>query len=175
MNIKKNKIISVIGIFLISFLIHGAYEIFPNPIFSIFFPVNESIFEHMKMLFTNIMIFVPIEYLILKKFDIKHNNLTFSYVIGALASIPAFLLMFLPIYYRIGENMPITIFLMLIAIIISQIISMAIMKCDYIKYNGILAIVLIILTYSITTYLTYNPMHNDFFYDGLNETYGIKK
>ena len=65
MNLKKIKIINVIGTFLLCFLIHEAYSIFPNTLFSIFFPVNESIWEHMKMLFTAILVFGLIEYLML--------------------------------------------------------------------------------------------------------------
>lgn len=45
MNLKKIKILAVIGIFILSFLSHFAYEIFPNIIFSFIFPVNESIWE----------------------------------------------------------------------------------------------------------------------------------
>ena len=72
MNLKKIKILAVIGIFILSFLSHFAYEIFPNIIFSFIFPVNESIWEHMKILFTSTLLYGIIDYLLLKKYNIKY-------------------------------------------------------------------------------------------------------
>ena len=70
MNLKKIKIIAVLGIFLLSFISHFAYELFPNIIFSFIFPVNESIWEHMKIIFTSTLIYGIIDYLLLKKYKI---------------------------------------------------------------------------------------------------------
>ena len=56
MNLKVIKILSVFGIFLLSFITHNGYDIFPNTLTSFFFPVNESIFEHMKMIYTDYII-----------------------------------------------------------------------------------------------------------------------
>lgn len=67
MSLKKIKIISIFGIFVLNFISHFLYEWMPNTLFSIFFPVNESIFEHMKMISTSILIYSIIEYIILKK------------------------------------------------------------------------------------------------------------
>ena len=74
MNLKKMIFVNTIITFLLCFLTHFLYEWFPNPVFSIFFPVNESIWEHMKMLYTTFLIYSIIEYFIMKKFAIKHNN-----------------------------------------------------------------------------------------------------
>ena len=70
MTLKRIKIISIIGTFLLCFLTHFIYNLFPNTLFSIFFPVNESIWEHMKMLFSTILLFGIIEYILIKKFNI---------------------------------------------------------------------------------------------------------
>ena len=50
MDLKKVKIVSIFGMFIFCFLTHFLYNFFPNTLFSIFFPVNESIWEHMKMM-----------------------------------------------------------------------------------------------------------------------------
>ena len=76
MNLKKIKILAVIGIFILSFLSHFAYEIFPNIIFSFIFPVNESIWEHMKILFTSTLLYGIIDYLLLKKYNINYETHT---------------------------------------------------------------------------------------------------
>ena len=74
MTLKKIKIISAIGIFGLCFLFHFMYEWFPNYFSTIFFPVNESIWEHMKLLFSAVVFYGIIDYIILQKFNIKYNN-----------------------------------------------------------------------------------------------------
>ena len=44
MKIKTAKIIATFGIFFLCFPFHFLYDLLPNSLFSIFFPVNESIF-----------------------------------------------------------------------------------------------------------------------------------
>lgn len=173
MNLKKSRIISVIGIFLLCFLFHFIYEWIPSSLTAIFFPVNESIWEHMKLLFSAVTFYGIIDYIILQKFKIKYNNFFTSLFVSALTIIPIYLVMFLPVYYKIGENMVITIGIMLIAIIISQVISYYILKAkDYDKLN-IISLILIIISYIVFAYLTYYPIKNELFFDIKEEKYGI--
>ena len=95
MNLKKIKIISTIGIFLLSFLTHYLYKWFPNDLFAIFFPVNESIWEHMKMLFTTVLLYSIIEYFLLHYFKIKHHNFFWSIWITATLSIIIYLMLYM--------------------------------------------------------------------------------
>ena len=173
MNLKKVKIISVIGTFLLCFITHFAYSTFPNTLFSIFFPVNESIWEHMKMIFTSILLFGIIEYIILLKNNIKYNNYLFSKFIEAFLSIPIYLLMFLPFYYRYGEKMIVIFIMMFITFIIVEYIGYKIMNMKNNKYLNIVSIILIIISYIIFGYLTYNPIKNHLFLDTKDEKYGI--
>lgn len=173
MNLKRSRIISTIGIFLLCFLFHFIYDLIPSSITAIFFPVNESIWEHMKLLFSAVIFYGIIDYIILQKFKIKYNNFFTSLFVSALTIIPIYLSLFLPIYYKIGENMVITIILMLVAIIISQVISYKILKAkDFDKLN-IISLILIIVSYIIFAYLTYNPIKNELFFDTQEEKYGI--
>ena len=173
MSLKKSRIISTIGIFLLCFLFHFIYEWLPSSITAIFFPVNESIWEHMKLLFSAVIFYGIIDYIILQKFKIKYNNFFISLFVSALTIIPIYLSLFLPIYYKIGENMVITIGIMLIAIIISQVISYKILKAkDFDKLN-IVSLILIIVSYIIFAYLTYNPLKNELFFDTKEEKYGL--
>ena len=61
MDLKKIKIVSIFGMFILCFLTHFLYNFFPNTLFSIFFPVNESIWEHMKMMTSSILIWSILE------------------------------------------------------------------------------------------------------------------
>lgn len=172
MDLKKFKIISIIGTFLLAFLTHFLYDWFPNSLFSIFFPVNESIWEHMKMLFTTILLYEIIEFILFKKKDIKVNNFLFASFISAILSIPIYLIMFLPIYYKIGENMIVTLIIMLITIIIIQTIKYKLFAIKELQFN-VLAIVSIIIAYICFGLLTYYPPEYDLFYDTEEEKYGI--
>ena len=104
MTLKKIKIIAIFGIFILSFLSHFAYDLFPNIIFSFIFPVNESIWEHMKILFTTTIIYGIIDFYLLNKYNIKYNNFAFQLYFTATASIPIYLAIYLPIYKLIGEK-----------------------------------------------------------------------
>ena len=174
MNLKKWKVFSVFGTFILAFLTHFLYTWFPNSLFSIFFPVNESIWEHMKMLFTTILLYEIIEYIILSIKQFKVNNFLFASFVTAIVSIPIYLIMFLPIYYKMGENMFITISIMLIDIIIVQFINYKILNVKEFNLN-ILTIVLIIISYIGFGLLTYYPPENDLFFDPKEEKYGISK
>lgn len=175
MNLKKIKLIAIIGIFLISFLSHFTYEFISSSFTAIFFPVNESIFEHMKIIFTSTLLYGIIDYYLLKRNNIKFNNFPFQLFFTSFISIPIYLIIYIPLYLIIGENMIINITLLLIIYIISQIISYYLLKHNPIKYLNTIAIPLIILTYIFFIILTYNPPHNFLFYDTKTNSYGIKK
>lgn len=172
MNLKIYKIISIIGVFLLAFPFHFLYDWFPNAIFSIFFPVNESIWEHMKLIYTSILLYEIIEYIIFKIKNIKVNNFIFASILVSIISIPIYLIIFLPIYYKIGENMFISLTIMLITIIIIQNIKFKLFSYKKLKLE-IFGIILIITTYIIMGILTYYPQHFNLFFDPLNEIYGI--
>ena len=173
MTLKRSRIISSIGIFLLCFLFHFIYDWIPSYIMAIFFPVNESIWEHMKLLFSAVVMYGIIDYIILQKFKVKYNNFFTNLFITGISIIPIYLLMFLPIYYKIGENMVITIGIMLIAIIISQVISYYILKANDLDKLNIISLILIIMTYIVFAYLTYYPLKNELFFDTQEEKYGL--
>lgn len=173
--LKKTRIYAIIGIFLLSFICHFVFDLFPNVLFSIFFPVNESIWEHMKILFTATLLYSFIDKIILKKLNVNYNNYCLQLFISAFISIPIYLIIYLPIYNFIGENMFVSIFLLLIVYIIMQYISYKIMQKKETKIPNYIFNILIILTYIIFTYLTYNPPQNYIFYDSENEIYGIER
>lgn len=173
MNLKKVKFLGVIIITILSFISHFAYKSFPNLIFSFIFPVNESIWEHMKILFTSTLLYSLIEYFILKEKNIKYNNLPFNTYFIPLMQIPLFLVIYLPLYKLLGESLFISIALMIIVYIIGQIISYNILKEKELKLLNTLLVPIIIISYIGFIYLTYNPPHKFIFYDKLNKKYGI--
>lgn len=174
MSLKKSRIIAVIGTFILSFLFHFAYQVFPNFIFSIFFPVNESVWEHMKILYSSIIFYGIIDYFLAKKFNVYYNNFLFNLCFCAFVSILIYLGLFLPFYYKIGESMFLSISILLITYIIIYIVSYYILKSDDFNFNYVWGI-LILFGYIVFGYLTYNPIENQLFFDTKDEIYGIKK
>lgn len=174
MSKKKLKILGVVLAFLFCFPIHFLYDKFPGFITSIFAPVNESIWEHMKILFGSIIISGVIQKIIVITKNLNINNMCFSNFIAALTSIPIFLIIFLPIYAIIGENLIVNIILMLITIIICEYISYKITNIKNLKLENI-TILLVVIIYIIFGILTYYPLKNNLFIEESTNTYGIPK
>ena len=170
---KKVKIIGVFIIFGLSFLSHFLYEWIPNSFFSIFFPVNESIWEHMKLIVTPVLLFSLFEYSIYRKKNISFNNFILSYAISMVLAIIVYLLIYLPINYIFGHSVIVAIGLLFIIFIIIEIISYYIMNYKEIRYSNIIGFSIIIILYIIFGYLTYNPIKIDLFYDTQKKVYGI--
>ena len=171
---KKLKILGFVLAFLLCFPLHFVYDKFPSFITSIFAPINESIWEHMKILFGSIIISGVIQKIIVLKKKLDFNNICFSNFIGAISSIPIFLIVFLPIYIIIGENFPVTIFIMFITIVLAEIIAYKIMNKDNLGFENI-TIILVIIVYVIFTILSYYPIKSGIFIDPISKTCGISK
>lgn len=173
MNLKKNKIISTFATFALMGLFHFAYSFLPNTLFAILFPVNESIFEHIKLIFNTFIIYGIVDYILLTKFKLPKNNFFLNILISALACIGIFLIIWLPIYYKIGENMIITLIVLFVSIIFSQIISYHILNLNHNRLLNYISIITTILIMTVFAYFTYYPLYNEFFFDPIKEKYGI--
>lgn len=170
---KKIKIIIIILNFLLSFPIHFGFSMFPSFITSIIFPVNESVWEHMKILVLSILISSIIEIIIYKKINYKTNNFLISNVISSLFGIVFYLFFYYLISICIPHNFIVTISLMLITYIVSQIVSYNIMRQKKIPNQNKLGIILILIIYIMFTHLTYYPPNTELFRDSTNNSYGI--
>lgn len=163
MNKKKLKIVSIFLAFAFCFPLHSLYKIFPSFITSIFAPINESTWEHTKILFGSIILTGITQkiFAIFKKQKI--NNICFSNFIAALASIPIFLIIFLFVYSFIGRNKIVTMIMMFLTITVVEIISYIIMNKKDFRLEKI-TIFFAIFVYIIFTILTYHPIKNNLIY-----------
>lgn len=174
MNNKKVLFIETITIFLSMFLFHNIYNWFPNFLTASFFPVNESLFEHLKLMFTTQIIISLIIYLILKLKKIKFSNYLLGLLVSTIVTISLFFLIYLPIYNRFGENLFLTMSIYLITLIIGNIIFYLISKRKHEILLNLISLVIISIIAVILIYFTFNPLKNDFFFDSIEEIYGIK-
>ena len=173
MGLKGVKILGFFLVFLLCFPLHFIYDWWPNSLFSIFAPVNESIWEHMKLIFTSYVFYGIFDYLLLKKNKLNFNNFVFQLFIVPIIGIILYLIIFIPLYDNFGENMIISIGLLFIIIIIEEILSYLFLKYKNIKFNNIIGVIGIIVVYIVFGYLTYKPIDNYLFFDTQESKYGI--
>lgn len=158
------KIITIILLSIILFLFHFPthfmYDWFPNSFTYAFFPINESIFQHIKMMFTSTFLFYLFLFLIRK----KTNNISLINLISFLACLSLFLILYLPLYKAWGENLFITLLLLFISILYSQWITYFLYKSPNYKILNIISFILIICIFIINIFLTRFPLNHYLFY-----------
>ena len=175
---KKLKIIVIINtitIFLSMFLFHYGFTLMPNFLTASLFPVNESLYEHLKLIYVTMILIGFIVYLVLFIKKIKVNNYFLGLLISTIFNIGLFFLIFIPFYNRFGENLIMTMIIFLITLIISEYIYYLIMKKDELEILNFISIIIIPFIWITLVYFTLNPIHNDFFFDTKEEKYGISE
>lgn len=172
---KKKNIIESIVIFTLSVLAHFTYDIIKMSILSIFFPVNESIFEHMKLIITPVLVYTLAKYLYYKCKNMNTDNIFLASIISSILGIIGYLIVYLPVNNIIGYNTFFAISLLFIVFIFIVNIDKILIKKLNIKHSNLLALIIIVLSYTVFTYLTYKPPHNYLFLDITNNSYGIQK
>lgn len=171
MNKKKFVIINAIVTFLFGFLVHGMYDWFPSFITSIF-PVNESLYEHVKLIYLSPIFSVLI---VGAFYKYKINNIFFGMIVSIIFNILFFYMLYLPIYYLLGNSMIMTLIVYFVSIVASNYIYYLIIKNNKLKNYNLLAIIASIIGIIGLTYFSYYPPKTDFFKNPENNTYGIKK
>lgn len=174
MTIKKIKIINVVFLFLLSFLWHFMYDLLPNNFFAIFFPVNESIWEHMKIIYYCLLLSSVLEFFLYKRFKIKINNFYISSMVKSVLGVITYLIIFIPIYKLFGESMFLSIGLMLFIYVLMEFVSLKIFQSEELNIN-ILPVIIVGLGIILFIILTFYPIHNFLFFDNIKFGYGILK
>ncbi len=171
---KKFVIYNSILTFLVSFLVNFIYKWIPSTITTIF-PVNESLFEHVKLIFISPIISSMILYFYFKRKDYTINNYLFGLVISTIFNIIIFYLIYLPLYYSIGESMIMTLSIYFITIIMSNYLYYLIIEMKNNRKLSFISLIGLLVIGFILTYFTYNPLKIDFFRDPKTNIYGISK
>ena len=176
--LKMNQLLfkwEVSGILIIFFwgaIIHEAYKLTGyNKIIALFAPVNESVWEHLKMGSTAVLIFSLIEYFFIS--DTANNFLlgkTFC-----LYLVPIFIALLHYSYKLIlGKHLLILdLLIFLIATTIGQAVSFYILNKSqhYLTLNRF-ALLALMLEIAIFIYFTFNPPKMPIFRDGPTGRYG---
>lgn len=169
----KLLLISVPFLFLLGSLFHFAYEFSKKKlIVGLFTPVNESMFEHSKLLLVPLSFFYFISYFFVKD-CVDINN----YFLAMLVSIVFSIITMVCFYYTykeiIGKSyLWVDIFDLFLSLFIGQVLANHVYE-----YSGgiyfVISISLVILIFIVYIYLTFKPFKVPFFYDKKNKIYGI--
>lgn len=171
----KLLLISAPFLFVLGSLLHFAYDFSKqNKLIGVFTPVNESIFEHSKLLLYPLILFWGIGYIFMKD-KVNLDN----YFLAMLISIVVSIITMISFYYTykeiIGnEYMWIDIFDLLLSLFVGQIVANHVYEYS----GGISIIISLLFTLSIVLtyiYLTFKPFKTPLFFDKKNKTYGINE
>ena len=152
---------------------HFLFDFFNSSAFvGLFCPVNESVWEHLKLLYFPYLLWCAVEYLALK----KPKNFFFSKLIGALCGM-AFIVIFFYTYAGItgNESTFANILSFFAGAAISFIVSYELMrnKKDSTRPNENFSISMLIFISSLFFIFTFSPPLIPLFEDPQTFTYGI--
>ena len=172
MELNKIKFFSIFVILIFCFITHFLYDVFPSFLTSLFFPVNESIWEHMKMLVSSILIWEVILYFIFKKNNYYFENFFLNVLCTCLCGVFIFLIIYFPLYFIFGHSFFINVILLFVSIFFSVNVGFSILnKYNYnLEFFSFIAIIVIVIMFGI---FTYYPPQNNLFIDPVSGEFGI--
>ena len=173
MKIKNWFIIVVLVCLVLGTLLHFTYEWSgEDKIVAIYSAVNESTWEHLKLVFYPMTIMAIIGTFVIKK---QKNNYWAGQAIGIL-TVMTFITVFFYTYTGIiGKNFAILdIASFIVAILLGEYVTYKIITSEK-KYDmEKISIVLIIALFLSFLVYTYNPPKIQYFKDPINGSYGVK-
>lgn len=171
-SLRKFEIISTIFAITLGTILHFTYKWSGNnPIVGIFSAVNESTWEHLKILFFPMLITTIIGSLYYKNI----SNYLCSKVKGIILAMMLIVVLFYTYKGILGTSIAfINILIFIIAIIAGEIFTYKKIKLNSYCNNLIFKIVLIILSISFILF-TFKTPHIGIFKNPVDETYGINQ
>lgn len=170
-NAFKFTIISGIIVMVLGSLLHFVYNWTTNNQYvAALSAVNESTWEHLKLLFYPMLLTTIIGYFAIGK---EYSNFLFARLLGILTSI-AFTIVFFYTYSGIvGNNfVPIDIGIFFVAVILGEFVSCKVLNSN-LKCNKYVSLSLLIALLICFILFTYNAPRIGLFKDPLNGNYGI--
>ncbi len=168
--IRNYQIFSTIFVFVLGTLLHFVYDWSgQNQIIGAFSAVNESTWEHLKLIFFPMLITIIIGYFYFRK---TVSNFICSETIGLLVSL-AFTVIFFYTYTGIlGKNIAIIdISSFFIAVLLGEFISYVLLINNF-KCNNKAGVFVLVLLFMLFIVFTYNPPKIGLFKDPVSGNYG---
>lgn len=170
--VRKWEMYGILWIVVVGSIFHFIYELSgKSPIIGAFSPVNESLWEHLKLGYFPLLIFSLVEYWFIRN---KVNSFFLPKTIGII-TMELFIVIVFYTYTLITKkaNFLIDISSFVLGAIICQFISFKLMKVRISKALEIVGFLIFLLIGYIFVAFTFNPPKLDIFLDPKTKKYGI--
>lgn len=169
--IRNYQIFSIIFTFILGSLLHFTYALSENnPIVAIFSSINESVWEHLKLLFFPMLLTIIIGCFYIGK---EVPNFLCSKTIGILVSMVFMIIFFYTYTGILGRNIPaIDIASFFIATILGEFASYVLIVNKF-KCNNVIAIIALVLIFVCFIIFTYFTPNIGIFKDPVTGQYGF--
>ncbi len=171
--IRNYQIVSAIFVCIVGTLLHFTYELFgENTLVASFSAINESVWEHLKLLFFPMLLTTIIGYFYIGK---NIPNFLCSKTIGIIASMLFIIIFFYTYTGIIGKSILfIDIASFFVAVILGEYLAYKLMLSNF-KCNNIIAIIVLIIILMCFVVFTYHTPKIEIFRDPVTNKYGIIK
>ena len=169
--IRNYQIFSAIFAFILGTLLHFTYELSGENLFvGLFSAVNESVWEHLKLLFFPMLITTIIGYFYIEK---EKTNFVCSKTIGIIVAMLFIIIFFYTYTGVLGKNIDIiNIISFFIAVTLGEYVSYVLLKNNY-KCNNIKSIITLLILFFCFIVFTFYPLNIGLFKDPTTGKYGI--
>ena len=171
--IRNYQIASAIFVCILGTLLHFTYKFFgENNFVASFSAVNESVWEHLKLLFFPMLLTTIIGYFYIVK---NAPNFLCSKTLGIIASMLFIIIFFYTYTGIIGKSiLLIDIASFFISVILGEYLTYKLMLSNF-KCNNIIAIIILIIILVCFVIFTYHTPKIEIFRDSVTNQYGIIK
>lgn len=171
--LKHSHVIGFIFTIATGSLLHFLYKWSEgNPFIAGFAPVNESTWEHLKLLFFPVFIYSLFEFAYIGR---NYKNYFMSMFTGILAGMAAIVVLFYTYSGIIGQNCVVMdILIFIIGVLVTYLLSckLIINQRKFISNPWVGLFFLLVLVLIFVTF-TYNPPHIPLFLDPVSQIFGI--
>lgn len=170
--IKKWEIGGIFWIIIVGSLLHFAFDWSGNSKFvALFTPVNESVWEHLKLGYFSLLFFSIIEYPFLRKYT---TTFFFGKFLGILVLEFTVLIMFYSYHFIFKDSSFIVdVSSYLLGAVLCQVVSIKVMKMNISKTTNILSLIGFIVLGFVLSFFTFFPPELGIFRDSNTGKYGI--
>ncbi len=170
--IKKFEIASFFFASVAGTLLHFLYEwTNKSPAAALISPVNESVFEHLKLTFFPLLIFAIFEYFFIGK---KHNGFFYIKAKAVLLGILSVIVLYFTYSGIIGKNyMVCDIIIFYLSILIATVYFIKNYKTN--AHSNLTGIIILVITTILFIVFTFATPHINLFFDMNGAYYGIKR
>ena len=171
----KSKKVFYIGFFLsvcVGFFMHSFYELSNySRVVGLFSPINESPWEHLKLLFFPYLIFTIILYIFTKR---NSKNILFGNFIAILAGMLLTISSFYTLHGALGTNLFfIDLLIYFFCTAVTYILCIYFIKNNIFSINNTIGFMLFILMILVFIICTFIPPRIPLFQDGLTKSFGL--